>query len=170
MPWFSHSTLCLKQTKQKDDSLSLTDADDQGPDSPVQTQTVPFVPSTKLRSIPPPHSPPPLVIPLQYASSFSTTVPEKQPPASIHYPYLKMDSSSRPSEISGGGRQLPDFGAPDPTKLPSNVRFEQVQTFMLMYRTHCQLLLDTTARPKYPSAFFFSLALSLAHLSVERDM
>ena len=44
-----------------------------------------------------------------------------------------------------GSKQLPDFGMPERSKLPPSLRYEQVQTFMLMYRTHCHRLLDTTA-------------------------
>eukprot|EP01087_Luapelamoeba_hula_P012895 TRINITY_DN3649_c0_g1_i1.p1 TRINITY_DN3649_c0_g1~~TRINITY_DN3649_c0_g1_i1.p1 ORF type:complete len:1214 (-),score=244.75 TRINITY_DN3649_c0_g1_i1:69-3710(-) len=47
-------------------------------------------------------------------------------------------------------KQLPEFGVPDRNKLPPSVRWDHVQTFALMYRTHCQHLLDTAAWHNFP--------------------
>eukprot|EP01089_Gocevia_fonbrunei_P012443 TRINITY_DN2949_c0_g1_i2.p1 TRINITY_DN2949_c0_g1~~TRINITY_DN2949_c0_g1_i2.p1 ORF type:complete len:484 (+),score=102.20 TRINITY_DN2949_c0_g1_i2:88-1539(+) len=45
--------------------------------------------------------------------------------------------------------QLPEFSLPDNFKLPTELRFEDVRTFLVMYRSHCQQLIDTVSNSNF---------------------
>lgn len=48
-----------------------------------------------------------------------------------------------------GGTLLPDFPKPSKLTLPEDVPHEKVKTFLIMYRAHCQRILDTILRANF---------------------
>lgn len=48
-----------------------------------------------------------------------------------------------------GGTLLPDFPKPSKLTLPEDVSQEKVKTFLIMYRAHCQRILDTILRANF---------------------
>ncbi|KAL9963971.1 hypothetical protein ACROYT_G027536 [Oculina patagonica] len=48
-----------------------------------------------------------------------------------------------------GGTLLPDFPKPSKLNLPEDVPHEKVKTFLIMYRAHCQRILDTILRANF---------------------
>lgn len=48
-----------------------------------------------------------------------------------------------------GGTLLPDFPKPSKLNLPDDVPNEKVKTFLIMYRAHCQRILDTILRANF---------------------
>lgn len=48
-----------------------------------------------------------------------------------------------------GGTLLPDFPKPNKLNLPEKVPHEKVKTFLIMYRAHCQRILDTILRANF---------------------
>lgn len=48
-----------------------------------------------------------------------------------------------------GGTLLPDFPKPSKLTLPEKVPHEKVKTFLIMYRAHCQRILDTILRANF---------------------
>ncbi|WAR06205.1 RFX4-like protein [Mya arenaria] len=55
------------------------------------------------------------------------------------------------------GTLLPEFPEIKDIKLPSNVAEEKVLTFLMMYRTHCQRILDTVIRANFDEVQSFLL-------------
>ncbi|ESP00087.1 hypothetical protein LOTGIDRAFT_113173, partial [Lottia gigantea] len=47
------------------------------------------------------------------------------------------------------GTLLPDFPSVREIKIPANIEEEKVSTFLVMYRTHCQRILDTVIRANF---------------------
>ncbi|XP_076450570.1 uncharacterized protein LOC143286734 isoform X2 [Babylonia areolata] len=57
---------------------------------------------------------------------------------------VKTEGSNRKYSLSSKtGTLLPDFPQVDNLILPEDVSSEKMQTFLMMYRTHCQRILDT---------------------------
>ncbi|CAH1796789.1 unnamed protein product [Owenia fusiformis] len=72
----------------------------------------------------------------------------------------KKDSSKQSvsySPRSKLGTILPDFPSLDEVKLPLSVSREKVTTFLMMYRTHCQRILDTVIRANFDEVQSFLL-------------
>ncbi|CAI9722908.1 transcription factor RFX4-like [Octopus vulgaris] len=61
-------------------------------------------------------------------------------------PYLQIMAFSPRSKL---GTLLPDFPDIKDLKLPPNVPEDKVLTFLMMYRTHCQRILDTVIRANF---------------------
>ncbi|XP_025017524.1 transcription factor RFX4 isoform X2 [Tetranychus urticae] len=55
------------------------------------------------------------------------------------------------------GTVLPEFPTPNNLKLPSNLDNAKTETFIMMYRTHCQRILDTVIRANFDEIQTFVL-------------
>lgn len=59
------------------------------------------------------------------------------------------DASRRIMSSAKSGTLLPDFPSPSQLVLPNNVEMCKMDTLMIMYRTHCQCILDTAVSKNY---------------------
>ncbi|XP_065844835.1 transcription factor RFX4-like isoform X2 [Oscarella lobularis] len=69
----------------------------------------------------------------------------------------KQEGNSLYSTTSCSGTLLPDFPSVNEFNFPEGVSLSKVETFLMMYRTHCQRIVDTIVRANFAEIHDFLL-------------